>query len=549
MRIQKNQPVAAFILVMAFLLPPMATADPETVVPEPAPAAPGTAGTPAASAIASFLASAVGAGLFFDVFPLFELSNRDSFSLKDRSMTAEELAAFADRPAFLSAGFAMRRKGLSAVMAVELHQDVGAYLGNGGWSNLILAPDSPAIMFGSNYPNVGYIELRSADWLVSAGRRRIGLGAGTYSLTVSPQNPHYDHAIGAIDLPLGSGKVGYAFVALNVQRTKTITTATTTIPGLDQKNLFIHRFSWSGRRFSVAVNEFNLIVGDSVDFSDVGPFLIYHHLYKENSNVMINLELAARPADSLRIYGEALLDDFQTTAEGSTSNPTAMGFMAGTEWKILDARRIARPALLRGDHTLRLGQNLPAAGVKAASPGATGPGEEPFARKEGAERSGGLFLKGESYLASTYLYRRRASKVNEAFTTRYFLQTMTASEEYWPLVTPFFSDPVGPDTWLNRIELSWAAGRLESSLSAEYRIIGSQAGQTTYGEPPYLQDWLGPQAPVSHRFDLRLTASYSPNARTILLGSASLSFRDSGTKYALSAGVGYRIGAGITPMY
>lgn len=491
------------------------------------------------------------AGLFFDIFPLVELSNRESYSLRDRKMTAEELAAFADRPAFLSTGFSLRTGGLSAVMAVELHQDPGAYLGGGAWSNLIVAPDSPSLMFGSSYPNTGYIELSSPDWLVSAGRRRIGLGAGTHSLTVSPDNPHYDHALGSIGLPLRAGKVGYSFVALNVQRTKTITAAEITIPGLSQKNLFIHRFSWTARRFSVAVNELNLVVGDSVDFTDIGPFLIYHHLYKENSNVMIDLELAARPVDSIRLYGEALLDDFQTKVEGSTSNPTAMGFMAGAEWKISGATRVTRPALLRRDTLLRLGAGLPSSG-RPDSPGLEVSGGCATGRSDTASAGeipdGGLFIKAESWLASTYLYRRRASRANEAYTTRYFLQTMTASEEYWPLVTPFFSDPVGPDTWLGRVELSWAQGRLESSLSAEYRISGSQSTMTTYAEPPYLPDWLGPQEPVTRRFDLKLSATWSPNAQTVLIGGATVSFQSERTGYSVFAGLGWRIGAGITPV-
>ncbi len=461
---------------------------------------------------------AIEAGLFCDLFTLFELTNRPAVPA-GYTPTGEDLSAFVDRPAFLSAGFFIRRGWLQATMMIDLHQDIGAWLMGGAWSNLPKAADSWTLMWGNNYPQVGYAEAQGEGWQVSAGRRRIGLGPGSYGLAVSADNPWYDHALARVEAPVGTsayaGRLGYSFTALGVQRWW----------GLSKKNVFIHRVTWRTKRFSLALGELNLVVGDSLDLQDIGPFLVYHHLFNSNSNVMFEVEAEARPIDPVRLYGEFVLDDVQIPGEGSGSNPNAMGFMAGAEWSILKNARALRPAFFRADHEVRL-----AAPPLALSGDDTG-GDEP----------GGLRLRAESYLTSTYLYRRGASSLYETWTTRYFFQTSTSLG--FPLVEPFFSSPLGPDTWLNRLELAWDRGGFEAAAAVEYRILGAESEQL-YFAYPYAENWLGPQDPVTRRLDFVLKALYAPNDRLVLTGGASLSFRESETRMSIQAGLGYRFGIG-----
>ncbi len=479
------------------------------------------------------------AGLFCDIFTLAELSNRPAVAA-GYTYTGEDLAEFAERPAFLSAGFYVRRGWLKATMMVDLHQDIGAWLSGGAWSNLPKAADSWSVMWGNNYPQVGYAEASQEGWLVSAGRRRIGMGPGSYGLAISAGNPWYDHVLASFEAPLGktsrspgaaattvtgaagngaAAMVGYSFAALGVQRWW----------GTLKKTAFIHRAWLRTKRFSIALGELNLVVGDSIDLQDIGPFLIYHHLFNSNSNVMLQLEVQARPIDALRLYGEYVLDDFQIPTEPSESNPNAMGFMAGAEWTILKDAVSPRRAYFRADHGVRL--DARPLGISGQEPGGA----------SAADDSGGLRLKAESYLASTYLYRRGGSSPNEVWTTRYMVQSSTSLGSQ--VVEPFFAAPIGPDTWLNRVELVWDSDRLETAFAAEYRILGAESGRKDYAYP-YAASWIGPQDPVTRRLDFVLKALYAPDERLVLTGSASLSFRESETRMSLQAGVGYRFGVG-----
>ena len=481
----KRFPVAIFILVLGLVFGPGAVAQ---------------AGAQAANS----------AGLFCDLFTLFGASSRPGIG-PGYALTGEDISAFAERPAVLSAGFFLKRGWFEASMALDLHQDIGAWLMGGSWSNLPKAPDSWSLMWGNNYPQVGYAQASGDSWLVSAGRRRIGVGPGTYGLGTSSENPWYDHVLARVEAPVGSGTIGYSFTTFGAQR----------FGDIKKKNLFLHRAYWRSRYLSIAFGEFNLLVGDSIDLQDIGPFLVYHHLFNSNSNVMLELEIQARPAEALRLYGEFVLDDFQIPGEGSESNPNAMGFMGGLEWRILSGARSARPAFFRADHGLRL---------DAA----------PLELRTG-DSSGGLRLKAETWLASTYLYRRSLASIAESWTGRYFFHSSTALG--YQVVEPFFASPLGPDTWLNRLELSWNEGKVESLIAVEYRVQGAESERRDYS-PPYSSYWLGPQEPVSRRLDFVLGVMYAPSDRIILTGKAALSFREAETRMSIDAGFGYRFGVG-----
>jgi len=75
------------------------------------------------------------AGLWFDIAPLVELTNRPALSPSD-SVSAEDLEWFYARPAFATLGFQLRTGPLFAAMSVELQQDVGELLLGGSLTNL-----------------------------------------------------------------------------------------------------------------------------------------------------------------------------------------------------------------------------------------------------------------------------------------------------------------------------------------------------------------------------------------------------------------------------
>lgn len=453
--------------------------------------------------------SAIGAGLWFDIAPLLTVSNRTALTDGD-TVAIDELARYFSRPAIGSGGFSLAAGPFDAVMVLELQQDMGEMLKGGELTNLIANRDFTAMIFSNNYPNVGYLEGKGDWWRLSLGRRAINLGRGTGALLLSGDNPRYDHATAGLSAPLGKGSLDYDFLAVSVPRT--------TAAADDAKHLFYHRLGIEFPTFSLGFAEYNLSTGVDLDFQDFAPFLVYHHLFADGSNVMFHLDGEWRPSASIRLYGEVLMDDFQLGSEGTGSNPNAFGFSAGAQWRIWEGERLVRPRYFREDYRLAM---------------------------VGKPFEGGLVLTLDGYWASTYLYRRNAGSPEQAYYTRYFMQTDSA----WYTINSWFAYPLGPDRIVARANLRYDLPGVALSGEARLSLLGDESGEWIYTTPAdHETDWLGPQDPISVRWDAVLRAE-------IPVGDASLASIDfsmsrlgaDAAVFALSFGAVHRFGYGATP--
>jgi hypothetical protein len=392
-------------------------------------------------------------------------------------------------------------------MVLELQQDFGEMLKGGAVTNLLLSRDGSSFMFSNNYPNVGFLEGSGTWWRLSLGRRAINIGRGLASLTVSGENPRYDHVTAGLSAPLGAkGSLDYDFLAISVPRTTTV----------DGKSLFFHRVGLDFPRFSLGFAEYNLVTGVTLDFEDIGPFLIYHHLFADGSNVMFHLDGEWRPLRSFRLYAEGLMDDFQLSSEGSSSNPNAFGFSAGLQWKIVDGVPMERPKYFRKDYRLDM---------------------------VGKPLDGGLVATLEGYWASTYLYRRNESAPNQAYFTRYFMQ----SDSLWAEVPSWFAYPLGPDRILVRGNLAYSLPSLRLKGEGTLAFLGSEYDEWTYAAP-YASNWLGPQAPITIGWATSFGAEVPLGKATLVSMGFGLSQLGTDTAIvSLTLGAIHRFGYGLTP--
>ncbi|HWR12388.1 MAG TPA: hypothetical protein VN445_11230 [Rectinemataceae bacterium] len=446
------------------------------------------------------------AGLWADAAPLLELTNQAA-EIDGYTPDSDDLARYFARPSVLSGGFSLAAGPFRAAMVLEFQQDFGEMLKGGALTNFLLSRDGSSFMFSNNYPNVGFIEGSGGWWRLSLGRRAINIGRGLASLSVSGENPRYDHLTAGLSAPLGGGSLGYDFLAISVPRTSTV----------DGKSLFFHRVGLDFSRFSLGFAEYNLVTGVALDFQDIGPFLVYHHLFADGSNVMLHLDGEWRPVSFLRFYGEALMDDFQLSGESSGSNPNAFGFSAGLQWKIADGVRMERPRYFREDYRLEM---------------------------VGKSLDGGLVATLDAYWASTYLYRRSDTAPNQAYSTLYFMQ----SDSLWAEVPSWFAYPLGPDRILIRGDLKYSLAGLSVSGKGTLAILGDQSGESTYTLGSTSGDWLGPQAPVTLGWDASLRAEIVLGKRS--LGTASAAFSKMGTDspiFSMTFGYVHRFGYGLTP--
>ncbi len=408
------------------------------------------------------------ASIWADVAPLVSVSNR-SPATAGYSLDAEDLAYYFSRPAFLAGGFSLSAGPFSAAMSLELQQDIGEMLFGDGASNLPVNRDSSALMFSNNYPSVGYLEGAGPWWRLSLGRRSINLGRGMGSLGVAGDNPWYDHAAVGLEAPLGKGGLAYDFLAISVPRR-----------GSAGKSLFAHRVEMDFPAFSLGFTEFNLVTGVVIDLQDIGPFLVYHHLFADGSNVMMQLDWETwTRGREFRLYGEILMDDFQLGSEGSGSNPTAMGFHLGAGWRVFGGKPLDRPRFLRQDYAARPGREIEA---------------------------GGLDLALEAYWASTYLYRRSSGAPNQIFTTRYFMQTDQMGWDEIP--ESWFAYPLGPDRILFRAKVEYQEERFGIKGEGSFALLGEEALLFTFTSPDPAA-WLGPKGVLTPQWDAKVSAQWA----------------------------------------
>ena len=451
--------------------------------------------------------TAFGTGFWADIAPILSFSGQpvqtDSYV-----PTIDDLSAYMARPAFLSGGFSLSAGPFGAAMIVELQQDMGEMLRGGELTNLPLSRDYSTFMFSNNYPNVGFVEGSGDWWRLSLGRRAINIGRGVGSLSVSGGNPRYDHILAGLSAPFGKGSLDYDFLAISVARTSGAAD--------DAKSLFFHRVGIDFPTLSFGFAEYNLVTGVDLDLQDFAPFLIYHHLFADGSNVMFHLDGEWRPVSPLRVYAEVLMDDFQLGAEGTGSNPNAFGFSAGAQWQILDGAVIVRPRYFHEDYSLAV---------------------------DGKALEGGLVATLDAYWASTYLYRRNEANPGQAYSTRYFMQTNSS----WNTIPSWFSYPLGPDRILVRGNLNYTLPGLSLAGEVSVAFLGSQSGETTYTSS-HAENWLGPQTPITMGYDVSLGAEIVLGHNS--LGTVKAGFSKRGADAAiLSLTLGYtrRFATGATP--
>jgi hypothetical protein len=471
-------------------------------------------------------ASKIEAGLFLNVFPIFDYTNRPKVT---STISDADLGAYYEKPTFVSGGMYLKSGAASVVGIMEFQQDIWSKLAKQSWINLPdsetgIAPD--IIGLGTFYPNIGYAAYDTDTWRFSLGRRKIKSGPGTYGLGISSGNPFYDHAAASLSLPMGSGRITYDYVAVGMQRWQNMVGSVSGDGSNEQpKYLFFHRGSWTGKNFSIGLSEYNLLADVYPDFQDMSPFVFYHNLFNNHHNVMIGIDFKATPVKPVSIFGEFVMDDFQIGDEGG--NPNAMGFMAGVEWRVLPGALDRKPKFFDSDYTYDLSR---------------------------ATRSEGLVIRAESYLASTYLWRRNekywdsgastwVNTSNQAFTSRYHI--MSNWSNGYHLVEPFLAAPLGPDTFLNRVAAGWMNGKIDSTFAVEYRIKGSQSEEKTYDTSTLdAAAWLWPSAPTTTEIALTLEGDYQLDPVSIASGGLSLVFKPAGTELSLSAGYGRQLGKG-----
>ncbi|TYB95802.1 MAG: hypothetical protein FXF54_04470 [Kosmotoga sp.] len=405
----------------------------------------------------------------------------------------DDLLRYSKMQPLARAGLTIDEGNLTGVIRFEAKQDFSAFLMGRDWCNLPISVDSYSPFFDANFPRLGFVEYDTEKITVSFGRRKLKYGPGFYDLALSDNSPYYDHLWFDYSASFILGTAGYRFIGISSDR------SVYDAP----KTLLKHGIWLDFGNFRLSISEENLIYGVYPDLQDLGPFIIYHHTYQSHSNVIAILYLDWFN-DDWRFYGEAIFDDFRLSSEGNFSNPTAIGWFAGVERKILDGEAYKKSNLNDSDYTLYDRQS----------------------------KSGGLYLRYEYYRTSPYLYNRH-SEIGK-FVNPFRMNVMWLSS--WTTINTFYGFKYGPDAELNLFEVRYEDKNFRSNLVFELLRKGDYDITDDYN-PPFEHHWYRLVEPIKKIFKISVNIEYLLENKLLLMGNFSL-MNDDEIRYYINLGLG-----------
>ncbi len=194
-----------------------------------------------------------------------------------------------------------------------------------------------------NFPRMGYIYYSNDNLYLSIGRFPLKWGDAKYPVHISPTT-YQDNLTFTIKFPT----MIYTFHAIasypllsnqeyDIQRNYSDQHTSGRYFYEPSKYIIAHRFDFYGNVGDVktrfGLGELNVVGGKHLDLIDINPILIFHNTYGEGyRNVTGSLDFSIL-WNSLKIYGEYVLDDVVGPTEtGSGYKPGASSYNIGAQY-------------------------------------------------------------------------------------------------------------------------------------------------------------------------------------------------------------------------
>jgi hypothetical protein len=432
-------------------------------------------------------------GIHFDVSPYVWYDSSDVREASE-GPTLQELYDWCERPSLANLYVDLQQGNFRAYLHVDSRTDLMAELQN------VTVLNGPAftddgIQMDPNYPRAGYLEYMSDLTRVSVGRRKLHWGPGYYSLDLAQQAPYFDHIWFEQYFPVNETQQWeYSYF---------LVTTDTRASGQIAKTFIAHSLAYSWSRFRFSVQDYNLVWGRGPDLQEMAPLVHYHSLYQNDQNVMLGFTLDALVSEDIRLYGEYLIDDFQTSIEAGTSYPGQMGALWGSQWRLLPGSGYESDLDVPTDHALK---------------------ENSF------ELQGGLVLRLEQMWASQYLYNREEEGGKFTNPIRYMW-------EYNPVdVTTYFGAAYGPDSLITRVSAIFEEPRYMGTVVLEHRLFGAYGIDGEYAAP--FDNWISFPRPLRNEFRIAVSGRWNIGSAGELMSDIKLDF---GSDPRLQMGIGWGI--------
>jgi len=206
----------------------------------------------------------------------------------------------------------------------------------------------------TTFPFKGYLAWENDYLGLKLARDKIDIGPGYWSsVELNKQNPYWDHF--NFYYKVGNFRLEHYIIRLNpFLVTAEERSAQDSMTGYNVwdpeayservKNIVVHEFTWFiGDSFILAVGEFLLVGGRSLQLSDLNPMLVFHNFYGEDwGNVYGFLNLQYRPHPGFKSYIDIVIDDVVSTVESGVENtcPAALGVMIGFQAELFKGSKL-----------------------------------------------------------------------------------------------------------------------------------------------------------------------------------------------------------------
>ncbi|MDK2885596.1 MAG: hypothetical protein PWP54_154 [Thermosipho sp. (in: thermotogales)] len=180
-------------------------------------------------------------------------------------------------------------------------------------------------------PLFSFLSLKGENFEITTGRFPLKWGYAKYPVTISPTT-FQDN----VNLVFYFPKTKYYFIAISSYPGFTAEEKNLFGNGLeDIKTIFGHRIEFDFDRINFSLGELNVIGGRTPDIIDIGPVVIYHHNFRNNSNVVGMLDFEVNLNDNFSTYGELSVDDIVLPEEaGGNSRPFAYAYVFGFKYSL-----------------------------------------------------------------------------------------------------------------------------------------------------------------------------------------------------------------------
>jgi len=190
-------------------------------------------------------------------------------------------------------------------------------------------------------PLFSYLSFIEESFKINIGRFPLKWGNALYPVTVSP-TIFQDN----FNLVFYFPKTKYYFLAISSYPGFTSEEKSVFGQNLeDIKTIFAHRIEFDFNKINFSIGELNVIGGRTPDIIDIGPVVIYHHNFRNNSNVVGMMDLNVDLTENFSIYGEFSVDDIILAEEaGGITRPFAYAYVLGFE------KSFSEDFVLRGEY-------------------------------------------------------------------------------------------------------------------------------------------------------------------------------------------------------